>query len=90
MSSLYERYLHHDKAVFVMSALKGKHRRFCLCYSCKRFITNMTLKAWVYCLRAKILYLVDVIFGLTTPVWECPKFDERPRENEDTGAIANE
>lgn len=67
-------YEHHGWKVKVNEKLKGKHREHCLCWKCKRFVPGWTLRALRACIRAKILYLFCIIFGMTTPVYECPRY----------------
>ena len=69
----YTRYVHHGVEVSVREDLKGTHRQHCLCFACKKFkpeprekncpIANDT---FANCLKHKI----------TTPVFECPQFEE--------------
>jgi hypothetical protein len=67
-------YEHHGRKVKVDEDLQGKHRDHCLCWKCKRFKPGWSLGAILSCPRAKILYLFDIIFGMVTPVYECPKY----------------
>lgn len=71
----FHQYTHHRGKVWVRNDLRGKHRAYCLCYKCGRFHFSMT-NFWRRCARAKVLYWFCVIFDMTTPVWECPKFEE--------------
>lgn len=64
-------YLHHDEYVFVDEELKGKHREHCLCHICGKFYIEDRDKN---CKRANLLYAFCVAFGMTTPVFECPRF----------------
>ena len=66
-------YEHHGNTVFVDATLKGRHRDFCLCYSCKLFTPD---NRETNCPIASRLYQIDVEEGLVTPVWECPKFQQ--------------
>lgn len=67
----YECYTHHGVNVIVRVDLKGKHREYCLCYACQLFTPEDRERN---CKIASLLYAVDVALGVTTPVWECPKF----------------
>lgn len=65
-------YEHHGKTVSVIDSLKGKHKEFCLCYTgCKYF----RLGAPDHCEIAQAVYENCVRFGITTPMWECPKYE---------------
>ncbi|KKN89770.1 hypothetical protein LCGC14_0236160 [marine sediment metagenome] len=66
------RYIHHGTWVAVEEDLKGKHQKYCLCYRCDELNTegNRNLN----CPIANALYRLDVLTGITTPVWECPEF----------------
>ncbi len=66
-------YEHHNVVVSVQEHLKGKHREHCLCYQdCIHFKPNTPNN----CKIAQELYELDVKLGLTTPVWECPVYEE--------------
>jgi hypothetical protein len=72
--SAVEKYQHHGIVVSVRSDLKGRHREHCLCFTCSKFtLANRDGN----CSKANALYALDVAFGMTTPVWECPDFDEK-------------
>ena len=77
MSDRFRVYVHHGILVWVNKELKGKHKEYCLCYSCKHFMPEDREKN---CAIANLLYAVDVATGLVTPVWECPEFEERRKE----------
>ena len=68
----YEQYEHHSKLVWVDKKLRGTHRSHCLCWSCKDFRPGLEEN----CERAKELYAYCVKWGMTTPVFECPVFNE--------------
>jgi len=68
-----EKYEHHGRMVWVDSELKGKHRDHCLCHKCCRFIPDDREEN---CPIANVVYRVNVLTGITTPVWECPEFEE--------------
>lgn len=70
----FERYEHHGEDVAVRSDLKGKHRDYCLCHSCDKFKPG---DREANCDIANLLYRVCVLTGITTPVWECPEFEEK-------------
>ena len=66
------KYVHHNAEVSVMEHLKGTHRDHCLCFQgCKYFKPNTDAN----CSLAQELYQFDVTHGMTTPVFECPKFE---------------
>lgn len=69
----YERYNHHDTNVWVRSDLKGLHRKYCLCHSCKKL--NM-IDRNKNCPIAKDLFNNCVKHNVVTPVFECPNFEE--------------
>ena len=66
-------YEHHGNTVAVREDLKGKHREHCLCYSCGLFIPE---DRSANCKTANALYALCCLTGCTTPVWECPEFEE--------------
>jgi len=72
---MYKKYVHWEgySPVFVRSDLKGKHQEYCLCWNCLRFRPENREEN---CHKANLLYAIDVAFGMTTPVWECPDFEE--------------
>lgn len=64
-------YEHHSIKVKVDSDLKGKHRAHCLCFRrCKYFKPNCVGN----CPIAQMLFEFDKRYGMTTPVWECPRY----------------
>jgi hypothetical protein len=68
----YEQYEHHGKQVWVRSDLKGGHRQHCLCFTpCRLFKPETPAQN---CKIANALYANCVQFGVVTPVWECPAF----------------
>jgi hypothetical protein len=70
-----ERYVHHGSEVAVLSEQKGKHRLFCLCHNhCKFF--KPELPASENCPLAQANFEFDVANNLTTPVMECPKYEQ--------------
>jgi hypothetical protein len=71
--SNYEKYIHHGNEVMVHSVLKGKHRKYCLCYNCANF-KQFSLNP---CPIAQEVYNNCVKYKLVTPVWECPNFKEQ-------------
>ena len=66
----YEQYEHHGRVVWVRSDLIGKHKDFCLCYSCERFSPGATYN----CPIAEGNFQYCVKNDLVLPVWECPEF----------------
>lgn len=70
----YEIYEHHGKNVFVRSDLKGMHREYCLCFNCTKLDIENRKKN---CPIANALYKLDVKYCLTTPVFECPEFEQK-------------
>jgi hypothetical protein len=76
--SNFEKYNHHGKEVWVRTSLKGKHRDICLCHSCK--FLDVTSKE-KNCPIANKLFQLCKEEGLVTPVFECPKFEEKRAVN---------
>jgi len=70
----YVKYLHHGRRVWTKAALRGKHRQYCLCYSCTRLNTEDRVKN---CHIASDLFALCKKHCLTTPVFECPLFEEK-------------
>lgn len=66
-------YKHHGRDVAVQEHLKGKHRDHCLCHLCYFFNPD---DREANCPIANALYHLDVLAGITTPVWECETFEE--------------
>jgi len=64
-------YVHHDVVVSVDKGLRGEHRAVCLCYQCQLFNPAEREKS---CEVANAIYALDVVLGVTTPVWECMDF----------------
>lgn len=59
--------------VYVQDELKGKHREHCLCHQhCIRFRPGCSN----HCEIALALYAVCVKFSVTTPVYECPLYED--------------
>lgn len=69
----YVEYEHHGVSVMVREDLKGRHREFCLCYSCKYFHPGEDDN----CPTAHRVFRTCVNEGVVTPVWECPLFEEK-------------
>lgn len=65
--SKYEQYEHHDKLVWVDSALKGKHRDRNLCFACSKLMD---------CSTSKELYELCIKNSIVIPTAECPDFEE--------------
>lgn len=74
-SNKYTRYHHHNPrlTVVVRKDLKGRHREFCLCWSCKYFHPDEEDN----CFAAKKLFAICCAYDMVTPVFECPVFKER-------------
>ena len=70
----YEKYEHHGKEVWVRTYVKGQHRKYCLCFSCKKFYPENNPEG--RCPIADEVYNLCVKHNLVTPVWECPEFDK--------------
>lgn len=65
------RYNHHGTEVLVQDNLKGKHKEFCLCYTaCEHFRPGSSDN----CEIAQAVFENCIKYGITTPVWECPKY----------------
>ena len=71
----YIEYEHHGADVWVRKDLKGKHRDYCLCFSCGRFNPDTEDQ----CTTANLLFAVCKECDLVTPVFECPFFYELPQ-----------
>ena len=65
-------YEHHGEKVWVREVLRGKHKVFCLCYSCDRFSPG----AEDNCRMAALNYALCCAMSLVLPVWECPEYSE--------------
>ena len=79
----YEKYTHHGGKVWVRSDLRGKHRGHCLCMVCKKLDTINREKN---CPIANAVFANCVKFNLTTPMWECPEFE--PKNKEENTVVA--
>lgn len=66
-------YEHHGQVVWVRSRDKGTHRSHCLCFSCDKFAPGQPTN----CPVAQRLYQICVDEDMTTPVYECPRFQEK-------------
>lgn len=66
-------YEHHGKTVAVRKGLKGKHREYCLCYTCARFSPEPRTGN---CEIANQVFKACVEHTIVTPVWECPEYKE--------------
>jgi len=71
---MYKVYEHYGNSVWVKEDLKGQHRDYCLCHSCKKFNPEVR---WKNCVIANEVFALDCRFKLVTPVWECPEFEEK-------------
>lgn len=68
-------YEHNGKMMSVIKGLKDKHKKSSLCWrNCKYFLPNEPEKN---CDRAQKLLEFDEENGVTTPVWECDKYDAK-------------
>ena len=76
-------YEHHGVRVLVRKCLKGLHRRYSLCWSCKLFFPDDRVRN---CEIADRLYQLCERYGLVTPVWEC-KFYEPPGTSGTSGDL---
>lgn len=74
-----EQYVHHDKYVTVVSELKGKHRKVCLCWECTKFHPGIQE---LNCPIAKKVFELCVVEHLVLPVVECPEFKQQELCNE--------
>ena len=62
----------HNKNLSVQEHLVGKHKEHCLCFqNCKFFKPNQPDN----CKIAQSLFEFDIKNGVTTPVWECEKYE---------------
>ena len=74
---MFETYEHHGNDVAVRSDLKGKHREYCLCYDCEKFIPEDREKN---CPIASELFEICKKHGVVTPVWECKTKNFKEKE----------
>lgn len=70
----FEQYMHHNQEVWVRSSIKGKHREFCLCFSCDHYHMNNSRKN---CEIANANFRNCVKYNTVQPIFECPKFEEK-------------
>lgn len=68
------KYIHHEKEVNTFEETKGRHREFCLCHNECKFFKPETREG--NCTLANELFEYDVRNGMTTPVIECPKYEQ--------------
>ncbi|NTW33724.1 MAG: hypothetical protein HGB12_14070 [Bacteroidetes bacterium] len=66
------KYEHHGKEVSVREDLKGTHAKHCLCFENCEFFKPNTIDN---CLIAQSLFEFDIDYGVTTPVFECVKYN---------------
>jgi hypothetical protein len=71
-------YVHHGRTVFVRSDLRGTHRDHCLCFHCEHFTPDDRSNN---CPIANDTFENCVKHGIATPVFECPRFLNRPNPN---------
>jgi hypothetical protein len=70
---MIEKYEHHGVEVSVESKNKGQHRQNCLCfYPCAKFKPDTAEN----CPIAKDVFAICVRHHITTPVFECPEFED--------------
>ena len=62
-----------EDKVWVQENLLGLHRMHCMCYSCKKFEPDNPKEN---CKIARLVYAMNKAMNITTPVWECPQFEE--------------
>lgn len=78
--SKYLKYVHQRSGqkdmgeVWVKEDLCGKHREYCLCFSCKKLNITDPEKN---CSRASLVYALCRMANMVIPVWECPDFSEK-------------
>jgi len=65
------KYIHHGKKVSVRAVLKGMHKKYGLCYECKRFLPKLACP----CHAAELLTHLNGLISVLTVVWECPDFE---------------
>lgn len=71
---MIEKYEHHGQIVSVQKRLKGKHRKYCLCFqNCKYFFPEEREKN---CEIANANFQNCIKFNVVLPVWECPKYEK--------------
>jgi hypothetical protein len=68
---MFVTYSHHNEVVWTRLSTRGLHRMVCLCYSCKSFKPETPAN----CPIAQRVYETCLQHNLTTPVFECPKFE---------------
>lgn len=64
--------IHHGVEVKGDTNLLGKHREYCLCWRCKKFNPKEPEKS---CKIANLLFRVDIMCEITTPVFYCREFE---------------
>jgi hypothetical protein len=69
----YERYLHHDRFVWVQTDLRGKHWAHSLCHKCAHEGN---------CQLIALIFELCKFAGVTLPIWECPNFEEKCHSQE--------
>jgi hypothetical protein len=68
----------YGKILSVQEHLNNKHKEHCLCWqNCKHFKPNDIAN----CPIAQKLYEFDIFNGVTTPVWECVKYENNEKNN---------
>lgn len=72
------KYIHHNVEVSTQWHLQGKHRECCLCFqNCKFFTPN---NQQTHCEIAKENFALCIKYNVTTPVFECPKYESLPAQ----------
>ena len=67
------KYEHYGKLVSVQEHLRGTHRDHCLCFQECKFFKPETREGNCEIANANFKTCVD--FGVTLPVFECPKYE---------------
>jgi len=65
------KFKHHDVEVYSFRHLQGKHREYCLCYQCENLHLENIEKN---CKIASLLFQMDILCEITTPVFYCKEF----------------
>ena len=68
----FVKYNHHNSDRYVREDLIGKHKEYCLCYSCEKFKPNTAEN----CDIAGSLHAFDVRNNVRALIWDCPEFEE--------------
>ena len=65
---------HHGKEVSAMKHLQGKHKEHCLCWVCNKLTPEDHENN---CKIANLLFNVNKVCEITTPVFYCAQFEEK-------------